>query len=129
LCDASFLVAVQSTPETISLLARFVQFPIWQVYLGRKSCVPARPLYDGVGDYISLQEALEQWAARFLDRIEARFVDRYPRMVIECDVLEPGSVRRRVQLTSRAYWLHEPCYLREIRMQSEITVIYLDKGE
>ena len=38
LCDASFLVAVQADADTITQLAHAVQFPVWQLYLGRKSC-------------------------------------------------------------------------------------------
>src|SRR5574341_814727 len=44
LCNASFLVAVQSDDATIKELAQAVQFPVWPIYLGRKSCVPTRPL-------------------------------------------------------------------------------------
>ncbi len=128
LCDASFLVAVQSDADTITQLAQAVQFPVWQVFLGRKSCVPARPLFDGGGDYDSLQAALEQHPARFLDQNEARYVETHPRMVTECETLEPGSIRRRVQLTSRMYWLHEPRYFREDRPRGEIKVEYLDEG-
>jgi CRISPR system Cascade subunit CasD len=128
LCDASFLVAVQSDADTIAQLAQAVQFPVWQIFLGRKSCVPARPLFDGVGDHDSLQAALEQHPARFLDQDEARYVDPRPRMVVECESLEPGSVRRRVQLSSRTYWLHEPRYFREARASGEIKVEYLDEG-
>lgn len=129
LCNASFLVAVQSDDATIKELAQAVQFPVWPIYLGRKSCVPTRPLFDGMGDYDSLRSALDQHPARFLDRNEARYTESHPRIIIECETLEPGSVRRRVQLTSRTYWLHEPRYLREDRVQKAINVEYLDKGD
>jgi len=129
LCDASFLVAVQSDAETVAQLAHAIQFPVWQIFLGRKSCVPTCPLFDSMGDYDSIQAALEQHPARFLDREEARYLESHPRVVIECESLEPGSVRRRAQLTSRTHWLHEPCYMREDRVRNEIRVEYLDKGE
>lgn len=128
LCDASFLVAVQSDVETVAQLAHAVQFPVWQMFLGRKSCVPARPLFDGTGDYDSLQAALEKHPARFLDHDESKYFESRPRIVVECESLEPGSVRRRVQLTSRQYWLHEPRYLREDRVRNEIKAEYLDEG-
>lgn len=128
ICDASFLVAVQSNDATIEELAQAVQFPTWQIYLGRKGCVPSRPLFDGVGDYDSLQSALERHPARFLDRNEARYAEALPRIVIECETLEPGSVRRRVQLASRANWIHEPRYFREDRVQNAISIEYMDKG-
>lgn len=126
LCDASFLVAVQSDNETIADLAQYVQFPTWQIFLGRKSCVPTRPLFDGLGDYNSLQSALEQHPAKFLNHDEGKFIETHPRIIVECETLEPGSVRRRVQLTSRTYWLHEPRYIREDRVQKPIKVVYLD---
>ncbi|HRJ58574.1 MAG TPA: type I-E CRISPR-associated protein Cas5/CasD [Anaerolineales bacterium] len=128
LCDASFLVAVQSDDATVEELAQAVQFPAWQIYLGRKSCVPSRPLFDGVGEYDSLQSALEGHPARFLDRNEARYAESLPRIVIECETLEPGSVRRRVQLASRNYWIHEPRYFREDRVRNAISIEYIDKG-
>lgn len=128
LCDASFLAAVQSDEQTIEQLAQAVQYPVWSFFLGRKSCVPARPLFDGVGDYDSLQDALEKHPARFLNRDETRNLDVRPRIVLECQVLEPGSVRRRVQLVSRQYWIHEPRYLREDRVRNEIKIEYLDEG-
>ena len=128
LCDASFLVVVQSDADTIAQLAHAVEFPVWQPFLGRKSCVPTRPLFDGVGEYDSLQDALDRHPARFLNEGEARYFQERPRVVVECESLEPGSVRRRVQLVSRAYWLHEPRYLREYLAPSEIKIEYLDDG-
>jgi CRISPR system Cascade subunit CasD len=128
LCDASFLASVQSDTDTIAQLAHAIQFPVWQPFLGRKSCVPARPLFDGVGDYDSLQAALEQHPARFLNRDESKRFTPRPRIVVECATVESGSVRRRVQLASRTYWLHEPSYFREERVRNEIKVEYLDEG-
>jgi len=129
LCDASFLIAVQSDADTIAQLSQAIQFPVWQIYLGRKSCVPTRPIFDGTGDYAELQSALEQYPARFLDREEAKHADRHPRIVVECKSLEPGSVRRRVQFISRKYWLHGPRYFLENRLQNEIKIEYLTTGE
>lgn len=60
LCDASFLAAVQAEPDWIERLSYAVQFPIWPVYLGRKSCPPAKPIYEGGGEFTSLEEALIQ---------------------------------------------------------------------
>jgi len=129
LCDASFLIAVQSDAETIAQLTYAVQFPAWQIYLGRKSCPPTRPIFDGEGDYDSLQVALKLHPAHFLSHEEARFFEPTPRIIIECETLEPGCVRRRVQITSRKYWLHEPRYFREYRADNEVKIEYLDKGE
>ena len=61
LCDASFLVALQGAPELIDHLALAVQRPAWPIYLGRRACVPTRPVYEGVGDYADLVNALREW--------------------------------------------------------------------
>jgi len=46
LCDASFLVALQGEPTLVSELATAMGNPKWTLYLGRKSCPPARPLME-----------------------------------------------------------------------------------
>ena len=61
LCDASFLVAVESGLAWIERLEQALQAPVWPVYLGRKSCPPSRPVLEGVGDFPGLKEALSHW--------------------------------------------------------------------
>jgi CRISPR system Cascade subunit CasD len=61
LCDASFLIALQGAPELIARLALAVQRPVWPFYLGRRACVPSRPVYEGVGNYTDLVTALKEW--------------------------------------------------------------------
>lgn len=81
--DASFLAVLQ-TDET--WLERFVQAlntPKWCIYLGRKSCVPSRPIFEGVHtEYINLWDALERYPAA--ERTQ------YP-LYCECDVERPGA--------------------------------------
>ena len=59
LADASFFVAVQSSEERIERLAVALQNPHWPIFLGRKSCPPAIPPFAGVGNFSSLDAALE----------------------------------------------------------------------
>lgn len=66
LCDASFLVALQGEPTLIARLARALIQPFWPLYLGRRSCVPALPLYEGEGNHTDLFTALQGW--RYLAR-------------------------------------------------------------
>lgn len=61
LCDASFLIALQGAPELIAQLALAVQRPVWPFYLGRRACVPSRPVFEGVGDHADLITALREW--------------------------------------------------------------------
>lgn len=51
--DASFLVVIQVEPEWRERIAQALQHPKWALYLGRKSCVPSRPILecvDAAGD-------------------------------------------------------------------------------
>ena len=130
LCDASFLVAIQPDPidntRMIAALAEAVKNPVWPPYLGRKSCPPARPIYEDVADYASLEDALEQHPARFTEQAQVDLADKYPRIVVECKPLE--GIRRRNLLVSRAYWLHEPTYSREYQSSRPIPVIHIGVG-
>ena len=71
--DAAFLVALDVKPEhqaaSRDLLAHLeerLRHPKWPLYLGRKACVPARPILDRLtNQYADLESALrlEEWAA------------------------------------------------------------------
>lgn len=57
--DAAFLVALQAEPEVITRCADALISPFWPVFLGRKACVPTRPVFDGVTDvYVSLEDVM-----------------------------------------------------------------------
>jgi CRISPR system Cascade subunit CasD len=127
LCDASFLVAVQSDDvRLITELAEAAKNPRWPIFLGRKSCVPTRPPFDGIDDYPSLEAALEQHPARLLDRIQAQRIAKRPRIVVECQAGE--GVRHRDQIVSRSFRLFEPRHSREYLPHNEITIEYIEPG-
>ncbi len=90
LCDAAFLVAIQSTPQWIDRLAAAVQVPVWPVYLGRKACVPSRPIYQRCGDFPTLKDALDEQEG-----------DVQVRAVLEVAAGQ-GGVRRRDELDSNS---------------------------
>lgn len=119
LCDASFLVAIQTIPTDSSLIAQLaeaVQSPVWPIFLGRKSCVPALPVFAGVGNHESLAAALLEIGPPA--RREA--VDAIPQRVhsvLECDARDADSVRRRDQLESRQFWRHATRYSRDIVLE------------
>ncbi len=58
LADASFLVALQGPEHLIDRAAAALQSPVWPVFLGRKSCPPAVPVFAGTGAYADLVPAL-----------------------------------------------------------------------
>ena len=108
-CDASFLVAVQASPELIARLAEAVQRPHWPVFLGRKSCPPSQPVFEGAGEYQSLEAALRAWpmvqTASQSGRVDVR-------AVVECSSDE--GVRRRDEIDSRSHRTFLPRYAKEM---------------
>ena len=71
LADASFLVALQGDPEIVARLAEALKKPVWTLYLGRKSCPPARPVGEHPpGFHASLEEALRSIPAQLRERDE-----------------------------------------------------------
>ncbi|HMD86536.1 MAG TPA: type I-E CRISPR-associated protein Cas5/CasD [Terriglobia bacterium] len=72
LYDASFLVALQGGCDTVACYAGHLLNPVWPVFLGRKCCVPAEPVFAGTGYFGSLTDALA--SVRWHPRINS--VDR-----------------------------------------------------
>jgi len=109
LCDASFLVAVQGEPTLIERLAQAIQRPEWPIYLGRRSCVPARPPYAGAGDYPSLTDALQD--GRLCEPLPAgESVIDIP-MVVEATPAD--GMRRREEVWSRTRRVFGPRFVKE----------------
>lgn len=48
LCDASFAAVLSGATDLILEAAAAVQNPVWGLWLGRKSCIPAIPVFAGV---------------------------------------------------------------------------------
>jgi len=78
--DAAFLVVLAMKPEhrndnggLLERLKNHLQNPKWPLYLGRKSCVPSRPVFDRLTDeYQDLESALraEPWTARLWPKLK-----------------------------------------------------------
>lgn len=110
LCDATFLVAVQSREEgLIQRLAAAIQAPVWPIFLGRKACIPSRPPYAGLGSYHDLEEALTAHPVT-IDR--PRDGPPHLRAVLETEVGQ--GARRRDELLSRTRRTYGPRYVREV---------------
>lgn len=59
--DASFLVILEGEKSLIESISAAIQNPKWPIYLGRKSCVPTRPVFEGLTEeYANLEEALRK---------------------------------------------------------------------
>jgi CRISPR system Cascade subunit CasD len=63
--DAAFLVALEETGALPGLLMRCataVRAPAWPLYLGRKSCIPTRPVFEALTErYQHIEEALRRY--------------------------------------------------------------------
>lgn len=60
--EASFLVVIDVSDEWRKKIADAFADPKWTVYLGRKNCVPTRPLWDGIhSEYDSISDALNRY--------------------------------------------------------------------
>jgi len=111
LCDASFLVALQGETAVIQKIAAALQNPIWTIFLGRKSCPPSRPVFDGVGEYADLQLALQKHKWPEKERLTA---------VIECKSTTPNAVRHRDHLVSRSHRVYHPRYTQTVSLQAQV---------
>ncbi len=79
LCDASFLVALQGEPGLIAKLESAMKEPKWSLYLGRKSCIPSRPLLEHqAGHFPNLLSALKSVPWR------KRLEEDQPPQIVEC---------------------------------------------
>ncbi len=110
LCDASFLVALRAAPELIDRMARAVQQPRWPVFLGRRSCVPALPVYEGTGDYPDLLNALQAYPYQGKTETAREGL----RVVIEVDAGK--GVQRRDEVLSNRKRTFLPRYTLEQRV-------------
>lgn len=89
LADASFLVALQAEDRAlVDDLAHALQQPKWPVFLGRRCCPPARPVYAGVDEFPDLEAALQSppWCPRFAEDVP-RDEDNAPCRTIALDCL------------------------------------------
>lgn len=92
LYDASFLVALMGDKSTIDACARALDDPAWPISLGRKSCVPAEPVFISTGRFDTLTAALESLYLRpRLDSIDnnGRFKERTLDIYLEYPLSSP----------------------------------------
>jgi len=117
LADASFLVAVQGKDELIAKLANAVQNPIWPFFLGRKSCPPARPIFDGVDSFKSLEDALSARSLRAYISSESK---THVRAAVECLPNQSGATRRRDEVNSRSRRTFLPRYTYDVMLEISV---------
>ena len=119
LCDASFLVAFQGEPDIIAQLTDAIQAPHWPIYLGRKSCLPSRPPFDGVGDFADLEAALAEQSPHPAIAPGADGLV-HVRAVIECTPTKGDAVRHRDEILSHSRRTFAPRYTYEKLLTLEV---------
>lgn len=72
--DMAFAVALQGPVAELEVLQQALRSPVWDLYLGRKNCVPTEFIEQGI--YANLEDALAQ--AHQLATSEERQVKRAP---------------------------------------------------
>lgn len=74
LADAVFVAGIEAPPDLAERLAHALRRPHFGLYLGRRSCPPARPVLLGVMTDVSLEEALRaaEWQAGPAERARYR---------------------------------------------------------
>ncbi len=82
LTDSKFGIICTDQAEVIYDCAKTLQNPIWGVWFGRKSCIPASPIYQGI--YKNRQDALQ----RLLDITNQ---STYSRCVLEAKLFKEGT--------------------------------------
>ena len=59
--DASFTIFIDTTPEWQQRIVSALENPRWCMYLGRKNCVPSRPILADRMEAADLMEALKEY--------------------------------------------------------------------
>jgi CRISPR system Cascade subunit CasD len=111
LSDASFLVAVQAEPSVVFRLCEALQDPIWPFFLGRKSCPPSNQIFEGEGDFPSLEDALKAMPV-LLRKYDGSKEIRL-RTILECEPGDRSAIRRRDEIASHTHRTFSPRYVFE----------------
>jgi CRISPR system Cascade subunit CasD len=92
--DGAFLVALEAADAGNTLLdecARALEQPRWPLFLGRKACVPTRPVFETLSrEYRNLEDALRQHPWSWLGRALQIRPGRKPQSVAAFVEVPPG---------------------------------------
>lgn len=90
--DASFLVAIEGLASTLAAVEEALRAPRWPLYLGRRGCPPAGPVYlpDPLRDTDALAAlAAEPWRPRLDDR---ELTEPGLRVIADAEVADAESI-------------------------------------
>ncbi|MFZ5824073.1 MAG: type I-E CRISPR-associated protein Cas5/CasD [Bacillota bacterium] len=97
LYDAAFLVGLAGPEDLLRECARALEHPKWPVYLGRKACIPTRPVLEGLTEaYADLEDALKHYRWDWAGRATLKEFPQSLTVVLESpdgEVLRPDRVQ------------------------------------
>jgi CRISPR system Cascade subunit CasD len=95
--DAAFLAILSGPAELLFRCRSALLAPKWPIYLGRKSCVPTRPVFEGLSyEYANLEDALRRHPWRWEGRATLREYPARLRCVMEDplgEAVRPDRIR------------------------------------
>lgn len=101
--DACFTVFIDTTPEWQKRIIEALENPKWCMYLGRKNCVPGRPIQAKVVESDDMLKALEEYPA----------AERAAKtMVYECEI--PDSTVASIQRPDDLIGVNRHFQLRQV---------------
>jgi CRISPR system Cascade subunit CasD len=53
LCDAEFLALLEGPTDLVTSIGEALKNPVWGIWLGRKACIPSKPVFGGVFDSLN----------------------------------------------------------------------------
>lgn len=124
--DAVFLIALEGSREVLEMCKAALEKPRWPIFLGRKSCVPSRPVLVELTDrYSGLREALARypWICRRRD-------DPVPAK-LRCVIEDPegGYVRPdRIQVNPARMYGHRAVTVTWVDFPGEVAACAIGDG-
>ncbi len=86
--DASFLVVLDLPDSWRDRVVNALKQPVWPIYLGRKSCVPSRPVFEEVSEeYTDLMDAIRRYPVCAREGDDPAPLTLY----YECEISRDGS--------------------------------------
>ncbi len=115
LCDASFLVVIGTDHKTIEEIKYAFENPVWTIYLGRKNCVPSRPVFERIcTDYSDVKDAVMNYPSP--DRS-----DQIRLFEVECPISEVSTYSRSDDLIGSRQFVRRKVWRGVIKEESNVS--------
>lgn len=104
LCDAEFLALLEGPRELVTSIGEALKDPVWGLWLGRKSCIPSKPVFGGVYETLNQieQACLHGFSCDTFTQVQEvetfdQGKDSLPDIAVSFDILKRSYVSRRVR--------------------------------